>query len=232
MIGSAHFRQLVSTLSFSHRRKLSTSPSQTNIVFGANTDVGKSVIVAGLVRASGDDVAYVKPLQCGGSDEDFIRKHAPNASSTATLFNWETPASPHSAARVENKPVSDAQVLAALKRHLGSLNTSLTFVETAGGVLSPSSSSPENREPHHSLDKESSWGWVTQADLYRPMQESTSAILVGDGRLGGISFLTSRQSATLTALESLTTRGYDVNGVIIIEQGYDNQQAVKEYVSR
>lgn len=39
-------------------------------------------------------------------------------------------------------------------------------------------------------------------------------------------------SATLTALESLLIRGYDVSGVIVIEKGYENQKAIQEYVSR
>lgn len=46
------------------------------------------------------------------------------------------------------------------------------------------------------------------------------------------SLSSSRGSATLTALESLLGRGYHVSGVITIEKGYENQQAVQEYVSR
>lgn len=39
-------------------------------------------------------------------------------------------------------------------------------------------------------------------------------------------------SATLTALESLLIRGYDVSGVILLETGYENQHALQEYASR
>jgi hypothetical protein len=179
------FRRFPSSSSSSQRLKLSTS-SRTNVIFGANTDVGKTVVTAGLIRASGDGTNYIKPLQCGGSDQRFIEKHAPNTSSTTTLYEWVTPASPHYAARFENKPVSDVQVLTSLQQYLGSLDGNLNWIETAGGVLSPSSSSPENRQPHHARDKELSWGWVTQADLYRPLIGSTSVVLIGDGRLGGI----------------------------------------------
>mmetsp|Transcript_30737 Transcript_30737/g.73774 ORF Transcript_30737/g.73774 Transcript_30737/m.73774 type:complete len:289 (-) Transcript_30737:99-965(-) len=201
------------------------SSGQTNLIFGANTDVGKTVITAGLIRASGKTAHYVKPLQCGGSDQRFVKNHATNVTSATTLFEWETPASPHYAARVENLPISDQQVVTSLKDCLESLEGQMTWVETAGGVMSPSSSSPDNNGPHHARDKELSWGWVPQADLYLPFSDSTSAVLVGDGRLGGI-------SATLTALESLLIRGYNVSGVIVIETGYENQKAIQEYVGR
>ena len=166
-----------------HQRRQASS--QTNIIFGANTDVGKTVITAGLIRASGNAAHYIKPLQCGGSDQRFVEKHAKVASAT-TLFEWETPASPHYAARVENKPISDRQVVTSLKECLESLDGPVTWIETAGGVMSPSSSSPDNNSPHHARDKELSWGWVPQADLYQEFSSAMSAVLIGDGRLGGI----------------------------------------------
>jgi dethiobiotin synthetase/adenosylmethionine--8-amino-7-oxononanoate aminotransferase len=208
-------------------------PSPIHFIFGANTDIGKTVISAGLVRASKNTVThYIKPLQCGGSDQRFIDRHAPNVSSTTTLFDWETPASPHVASRVEDKPVSDEQVLGALNACLDEkltnsspTNTNTTiWIETAGGVLSPSSSSPDNRLSYHACD-DKEWGWVTQGDLYQPLMEKGSVILVGDGRLGGI-------SATLSSLESLLLRGYDVVGIVLLESGYNNQRAIQEYASR
>lgn len=216
------------------QQRLLTTPSmqwllrpkcQTHVIFGANTDVGKSVVSAGLIRASGEGTNYIKPLQCGGSDQRFVEKHASNVASARTLFEWETPASPHFAARIENKPVSDEEVIKSLTDYLEKLDGSLTWIETAGGVMSPSSSSPDNNQPHHAKDTELSWGWVPQADLYRPLIESSSAVLVGDGRLGGI-------SATLTALEALLIRGYKVDGIILVENGYENKEAVQEYISR
>ena len=47
------------------------------------------------------------------------------------------------------------------------------------------------------------WGWTLQGDLYQPLLGHAPVVLVGDGRLGGI-------SCTLSALESLLLRGYDV----------------------
>lgn len=222
-----------------------------HFIFGANTDVGKTVISAGLVRATtsmdhsdrGKNITtnYIKPLQCGGSDQRFIEKHTADVASltTQTLFVWDTPASPHVAARKENKPVSDEQVIVALQDCLSNIyppdldrsskddndltNMDFTWIETAGGVLSPSSSSPENKSPKHAIDaSETSWGWVTQGDLYQSFLDYGSVVLIGDGRLGGI-------SATLSSLESLLLRGYTVSGLILLETGHSNRQALVEY---
>jgi bifunctional dethiobiotin synthetase / adenosylmethionine---8-amino-7-oxononanoate aminotransferase len=246
-------------------------PPPTFLIFGSNTDIGKTVLTAALVRAAASPAGlsiteeegagwvpaesgeigrsrnnnnigtqlhhYIKPLQCGGSDEDFLRRHVPPdlLGSARTLFRWETPASPHLACRMEEHSVCDEQVLAALWGSIKGL-TSMTgreqqtveleleqdpdstttstapapespggsiWIETAGGVLSPSSSSPLNRGRHHAANA-AGWGWVTQADLYRPLCDMASVILIGDGRLGGI-------SATLSSLEALTTRGYSAD---------------------
>ena len=52
-----------------------------------------------------------------------------------------------------------------------------------------------------------------------------NAILVGDGRLGGI-------SATLSSLESLLYRGYNLAGLIVIDSSYNNHSALVEYARR
>lgn len=221
-----------------HRSFASNTRSDpiTHFVFGANTDIGKTVLTAALLRASygeGCDTHYVKPLQCGGSDEGFVRKNAPGLSSAKTLFGWDTPASPHLAARIENKPVSDEEVLTSLTNYLDTLGKATTtesssiWVETAGGVLSPSSSSPDNNSSHHARSG-NSWGWVTQADLYAAFRDRSSIVLIADGRLGGI-------SATLASLEAMLHRNYTVNGILLLRDedssGVDtNQEALKECV--
>ncbi|GKY90896.1 hypothetical protein MPSEU_000062400 [Mayamaea pseudoterrestris] len=244
---------------------LVTSRHRTNLIFGANTDVGKTLVSAGLVRQSlqkrfdydTDAITrYIKPLQCGGSDEAFVRKHCSDLMKkyegdgasdgiksqlvTKTLFNWNTPSSPHAASLAELKPVSDKQVLDALIAELSYTHdessgdfAKTTYVETAGGVLSPSSASPLNNRPHHAAaaapsneNATSRWGWQTQADLYQPLVGQMPVVLVGDGRLGGI-------SVTLSALESLVLRGYDVAAIILIESpDHDNVLAIREHVSR
>lgn len=237
------------------------SVNRCHIIFGSNTDVGKTIVSAGLVRcaflhpeltASETTspvpmalVNYVKPLQSGGSDANFVKKivGACNPSHThtelrcKTLYQWDTPASPHHASRIEKKPVSDEEILASLQ--LDMLQTSksaqsvVTYLESAGGVMSPASSSPSNVSVYHSrLDTmcERGWGWSTQADLYSSLK--LPAVLVGDSKLGGI-------SSTLTALEALLLRGYTVDALIMIrnspaESDKDcvNISACQEYLSR
>ncbi|KAI4965285.1 hypothetical protein ZWY2020_054897 [Hordeum vulgare] len=77
------------------------------------------------------------------------------------------------------------------------------LVETAGGVASPGPSG------------------TLQCDLYRQFRLPT--ILVGDGRLGGI-------SCTLSAYETLLLRGYDVSAVILEDHGLSNNKFLLSYL--
>jgi dethiobiotin synthetase/adenosylmethionine--8-amino-7-oxononanoate aminotransferase len=210
--------------SFPHHDRLLRVNQCVHLIFGSNTDVGKTIISAGLTKVGGSNAYYIKPLQCGGSDEAFVEAHAPNVKAD-TLFSWKTPASPHVASIRENNPVSDAQVLSAIHGALSEIPESSTvWLETAGGVLSPSAASPENKSPKHAPSQKQ-WGWTTQADLYQPLIGAAPVVLVGDGRLGGI-------SATLSSLESLILRGYTVNGIALIDGGYDNVSALRDYAMR
>ena len=228
---------------------------RVHLLFGANTDVGKSVISSGLVRAAastGRDgchshVNYIKPLQCGGSDESFVllnnddqqKGRRMNDIRCRTLFSWKTPASPHLVSRWENAPVSDEEVVSKLSAVLHDIDNTnnletasiTTVIETAGGVLSPSSSSPLNK-----TTTADHWGWSTQADLYAPLR--IPVVFVGDGKLGGI-------SVTLSSLEALWTRGYRIDAVVFIEGesggdsdeydsiqfGKGNAEALREYLT-
>jgi dethiobiotin synthetase/adenosylmethionine--8-amino-7-oxononanoate aminotransferase len=224
-------------------------------------DVGKTIVSTGLVRESlrsnshqnDHRTRYIKPLQCGGDDAEFVQHYSQlefnslvNKLETHTIYKWNTPVSPHIASRVENLPRSDTEVIQNLQRLLtmNSLHASDTFIETAGGVLSPSASSPCNTHVRHARYEPATppqgvatseadlWGWSTQADLYQQLR--FPVILVGDGKLGGI-------SATLSALESLILRGFDVHGIVFIQDlanssntdvGFSNHLAVREYASR
>jgi len=75
-------------------------------------------------------------------------------------------------------------------------------VETAGGVCSPGPSG------------------TLQCELMRPMR--LPAILVGDGNLGGI-------STTVSALDVLHARGYDVVAVFVADGGHGNVEAIRRY---
>ncbi|KZV84659.1 PLP-dependent transferase [Exidia glandulosa HHB12029] len=178
-------------------------------VYGAGTDVGKTVITTLLLRLAADKKRpplYIKPLSTGPadqSDELHIRKYAlKDAPDRAkVLFRLDDPVSPHLAAHRALKrgeePPTDYDVLSALTDTLheaaatASAERAVTtaLVETAGGVLSPMLSGRP------------------QADAYRIMR--LPAILVCDPRLGGI-------SSTISAYESLVLRGYDVLALLML----------------
>ncbi|CAH8382944.1 unnamed protein product [Eruca vesicaria subsp. sativa] len=126
-----------------------------------------------------------------------------------TMYAWEAAISPHLAAERENATVEDSVVLKMLEQCLreemecGSERNVLCLVETAGGVASPG--------PSGSL----------QCDLYRPFR--LPGILVGDGRLGGI-------SGTIAAYESLKLRGYDVAAVVFEDHGLVNEVPLTSYL--
>jgi len=246
----------------------------THLIFGANTDVGKTVLSTALVQSnvrSNTNVDYIKPLGCGPypTDVDFVRRHVLGNNDGATvndtwrqlvnfhsLFQWDTPASPHLASRSEDVPKSDEEVLQALRKKIVDIQHSKThgmaqsqsqgehrrlLIELAGGVLSPSSASPMNNHSRHANGLSGatagtgndplSWGWSTQADVFQPIR--LPVILVGDGKLGGI-------STTLSSLESLLVRGYDVHAIVLIDDdvGYSNsshrvsnRDALEEYIA-
>ncbi|ESQ42643.1 hypothetical protein EUTSA_v10012677mg [Eutrema salsugineum] len=130
-----------------------------------------------------------------------------------TLYAWEAAISPHLAAERENAPVDDSVVQMMVEQCLreemefgGSKpeeTNILCLVETAGGVASPGPSG------------------TLQCDLYRPFR--LPGILVGDGRLGGI-------SGTIAAYESLTLRGYDVAAVVFEDHGLVNEVPLTSYL--
>lgn len=197
-------------------------------IYGSNTDIGKTIISAGICRAANKTgrVSYIKPLQTGvlanaapgdfQGDAAFVAKHAlqdagESRLTCSTLFSWETAVSPHLAATMENQPITDDQVVETLTQKLHEINADtenpheLVLVETAGGVCSPSAS------------------MRFQADVYRGLR--LPVVLVGDGKLGGI-------STTISAVESLLIRGYDVAAICLIEQDdLDNKEALEPRTS-
>lgn len=193
-----------------------TRPTQIYQLFGANTSVGKTVVSTTLCSAirnrslekkDGKNVLFLKPVSTGpmkDSDELHIGRHVTGIT-TKCLYAFDEPVSPHLAAR-GRKPPTDSEICAAISTTLADWtksNSGVALVETAGGVLSPG--------PSGSL----------QADLYRPLR--LPAILVADPRLGGI-------SSTISAYESLFMRGYDVEAIVVFEDGYyRNHEFLSEF---
>ena len=166
---------------------------------------------------------YVKPVQTGfpaDSDEAFIKSlsalgHVNNSSQrllkSATLFTYSKPASPHLCALEENRVVSDEELVETTKDCISSFLTSgendkMVFVELAGGVNSPVMSSS------------------LVCDAFRPLR--LPVILVGDSKLGGI-------SSTISALDSLLLRGYDVPLILLFDNPqYANQTVIANHINK
>lgn len=200
-------------------------------IWGANTDVGKTVLstvlcLAAAHRRPKEGVHYLKPVSTGprgDSDSQHVRdaftlfsgKATPKPEwfDSRTIVQYDDPVSPHiAAAKSELGIISDQDLLAAIHSHASRQAAVLRkrhgprswlFCETAGGVHSPGPSG------------------TSQADLYRPLR--LPAILVGDHKLGGI-------SATISAFESLRLRGYDVESVLMLEnEQYQNHEYLASY---
>ncbi|KAF3044061.1 hypothetical protein E8E12_008573 [Didymella heteroderae] len=197
-------------------------------IYGANTDVGKTVFstllgkrfILGRVNDQKWRVHYIKPVSTGPQsdrDDDYVRMHT-GTGNVDTLFQFQNPVSPHIAAReVAQTPrdiPNDNYVNLQLSRKLCESawicqtklgdQHGLGIVETAGGVLSPGPSG------------------TPQADIYRSLR--LPVVLVGDHKLGGI-------AATISAAESLKMRGYDVDAVICFDDGskYQNAEYLTDY---
>ncbi|KAF7329113.1 PLP-dependent transferase [Mycena kentingensis (nom. inval.)] len=167
-------------------------------VFGANTDVGKTILTTALVRASAalkNNVYYLKPISTGPmeeADDEHIKRF-----STAQVQTdcGET--------IVSDKTFVDSVVSYVQRCASKTKESSHMYVETAGGVHSPTLSG------------------TSQLDCYRPLFLPT--ILVGDSRLGGI-------SATIAAYESLILRGYIVDSIILFrDEYYRNSEYLTPY---
>ncbi|PVG00987.1 PLP-dependent transferase [Serendipita vermifera] len=194
---------------------------RTHQIYGANTDVGKTIVATTLALSTAIHqrrVFYLKPVSTGPdweADHKHIRRYTPKAAKITAkcLIQMDDPVSPHLAALSAIKIHSDQEILDRIRLHaetcvhkdLGGKLGAL-YVETAGGVMSPTPSG------------------TPQADAYRPLR--LPVVLVGDSKLGGI-------STTIAAYESLTTRGYDVESVVMfMNDRYKNHEYLTKWLGR
>ncbi|KAJ3495317.1 hypothetical protein NLG97_g3476 [Lecanicillium saksenae] len=183
-------------------------------VFGANTEVGKTVFTTLLCKSAkrnwqDENVSFLKPVSTGPlneADDHHIKKFT-NGINYHTLIQYGIPVSPHTAALASGEPIpSDSSVLARCREHASErakAGKGWLFMETAGGVHSPGPSG------------------TTQADLYTPLR--APVVLVGDAKLGGI-------SQTIASFEALRIRGYDVQSVMLFQdKKYQNYLYLADY---
>ncbi|WRT66898.1 dethiobiotin synthase [Kwoniella shivajii] len=189
-------------------------------VFGANTDVGKTLLTTALVRATaskyaasskgkGKSVFYLKPVSTGPDEESdvrYVQRHTkPYASmiETHNLYQYREPMSPHLAAKLAPDlpfPQSNDELVRGIENYATSRVKQLNgregalFVETAGGVHSPA------LHPPH-----------TQSTFLRSLR--LPSVLVASPHLGGI-------STTISSYESLILRGYSISAVLCLYDSY------------
>ncbi|KAJ6113412.1 hypothetical protein N7523_006729 [Penicillium sp. IBT 18751x] len=181
-------------------------------VYGANTDVGKTIVstvLCNAIQQQKQKAAFLKPVSTGALDDadDRHMKRYGAGTLTKCLYQFDEPVSPHIAAKL--KSVSDDDLLSSIHKTLSDWARSdidFALVETAGGVHSPG---PNGN---------------SQADLYRPLR--LPIVLVADSRLGGI-------SSSISAYESLLLRGYDIQSVLLFrDEYYQNHEYLRDFFNK
>ncbi|OIS97356.1 PREDICTED: bifunctional dethiobiotin synthetase/7,8-diamino-pelargonic acid aminotransferase, mitochondrial [Nicotiana attenuata] len=187
----------------------------SNHVLRASVPASNAVVKDEMGRSCGNGVmnlGFYEESRLRGTSENGEMMKGFSMLVCKTMYGWKEALSPHLVAERENARVEDAELLEMLKACLeidklesGEKGEVFCVIETAGGVASPG--------PSGSL----------QCDLYRPFR--FPAILVGDGKLGGI-------SGTISAYESLKLRGYDVVAVVVEDHGLANEGPLSSYLRR
>jgi dethiobiotin synthetase len=191
-------------------------------VAGTGTDVGKTYVTAALLRAligAGRAVDALKPLVSGfdeaapaGSDPAVLlaalgRPVTAEALDRISPWRYAAPLAPNQAAALEGRRIDAEAVIAICKAGIAAGGEALTFVESAGGIMSP-------------LDDA-----LTMLDLAQALP--APVLLVAGSYLGTISH-------TLTAVEVIRAAGLSLSAVIVneSEQGPSLRDAVDEIASR
>ena len=109
-------------------------------ITGIGTDVGKTLVAAILTEALKAD--YWKPIQAGLgdlTDEKCVKSLITNSNSVIhpSLYNLNTPASPHIAARNDGIQIEMVKLFQAAQEIVASANQKKLLIEGAGGLLVP-----------------------------------------------------------------------------------------------
>ena len=154
-------------------------------ICGTDTDVGKSIITAGLARCL-PDARAVKVVQTGQrfTDQNIYRAARPEAG-YHTMLHFALPASPHLAARQQGRTIN----LSALAEDIMRLARpgQYTLLEGSGGIMTPLN------------------GHETFLDLLKLLD--VPVILVVNDKLGAI-------SQALTALNAINSAGLVLAGLV------------------
>jgi 8-amino-7-oxononanoate synthase len=161
------------------------------VVAGTDTDIGKTVVSALLVRAAASrgNAAYWKPVQTGTDSDTRTVEALAHARCFAPEHAFALPASPHEAARAENASVDVERVTELVREHARTLGDGTLIVELAGGLAVPWTDA------------------VTQLDWLGA--ERPALVLVARAGLGTLNH-------TLLSLEALRARGLEPRALFLV----------------
>jgi dethiobiotin synthetase len=172
-------------------------------VAGAQTEIGKTHVACGLVRAARDEglaVDALKPVVSDFDEADWAGSDPGRLLSAlggpltgealANLSPWRfrAPLAPPSAARLEGRPLPFGPVVAFCRGRIAASPADLLVVEGVGGLMSPIAEG------------------ATSLDLLEAL--GAASVLVGGGYLGAISHI-------LTALAVMRARGRPPAAVLV-----------------
>lgn len=178
---------------------------RTLFVAGAGTDVGKTWVAAGLIRAltaqgttvdahklvaSGYDPARPEDSDAGQLLAALGRAPTPEAIDAICPLRFAEPLSPPAAARREGVTLRLDDLLSPARARMDRRDADVLLVEGAGGLMSP-------------LTDE-----ATALDVIKALDVAT--VLVGGSYLGAISHL-------LTAVEVMRWHGLPIEAVVVSE---------------
>lgn len=173
------------------------APAQAEVmcVAGTDTDVGKTVVSALLMRAAQrlGHARYWKPIQTGDDDDTATVQALSGVPADSLLSNhvwFPLPASPHEAAAAVGQRVDLGALERDYKRHRAAA-ADLLVVEFAGGLHVPIDLEPAVLQ----LD------WLTRMDA--------EVVLVARSGLGTLNH-------TLLSVESLRARGLSVRALFLV----------------
>ena len=182
--------------------------SSLTCVVGTDTDVGKTVVSAILLRAaiSQGPARYWKPVQTGDDDDTASVAQLAAALPSQLLPNlvsFPLPASPHAAAAAAGSSVDVADLQQALDEHRASHSDSHLLLEFAGGLLVPFALDP----------------LVTQADWLTSM--GAQVVLVARAGLGTLNH-------TMLTIEAMRRRNLKPAALFLVgEQHRSNSEALR-----
>jgi len=109
-------------------------------ITGTDTGIGKTVVTFALgvlFQQKGCDIGVIKPIQCGGSDAEFLKKSLAIKDSLKEInpFYAPEPLSPHLAFKRQKKEIHIKKILEGYQK-LQSKHE-IVLVEGAGGLLVP-----------------------------------------------------------------------------------------------